>query len=59
VGAALVHRPARLTVGENWLLALVDFAKLFIFVVLPLLIIAAVIEVNVTPHVVCWVYQCR
>jgi uncharacterized membrane protein SpoIIM required for sporulation/ABC-type transport system involved in multi-copper enzyme maturation permease subunit len=59
VGAALVHRPARLTVGENWLLALVDFAKLFIFVVLPLLMIAAVIEVYVTPHVVCWVYQCR
>ncbi len=59
LGATLMYRPRDRTVGENWQLALVDFAKLFVFVVLPLLLIAAVVEVYLTPQVVCWVYHCR
>lgn len=59
VGAAFVHRAPNLTVGEGWLLAIVDFVKLFIGVVTPLLIVAAVIEVHVTPQVICWVYHCH
>jgi len=58
IGASLVNRDPRLTLGENWLLAIVDFFKLFVFVVLPLLLIAALIEAFVTPAVVCAVYGC-
>jgi uncharacterized membrane protein SpoIIM required for sporulation len=59
VGASLVHRNPRLTLGEGWLLAIVDFVKLFVFVVLPLLVLAALAEAYVTPHVVCLVYGCH
>ncbi len=59
MGASLVHRNPRLTLGEGWLLAMVDFVKLFVFVVLPLLVIAALAEAYVTPQVACLVYGCR
>jgi uncharacterized membrane protein SpoIIM required for sporulation len=59
MGASLVRRDSRLTLGEGWLQALVDFVKLFVFVVLPLLVIAALAEAYVTPQVVCLVYGCR
>ena len=59
VGASLVHRNPRLTLGEGWLLAVVDFVKLFVFVVLPLLVLAALTEAYVTPQIVCLVYGCR
>lgn len=59
VGASLVHRDPRLTLGEGWLLALVDFVKLFVFVVVPLLVLAALAEAYLTPKVVCLVYGCR
>jgi uncharacterized membrane protein SpoIIM required for sporulation/ABC-type transport system involved in multi-copper enzyme maturation permease subunit len=58
LGAALIHRRPKLTIGEGWLLAVTDFVKLFVFVVLPLLIVAALVEVYVTPKIVCAVYQC-
>jgi uncharacterized membrane protein SpoIIM required for sporulation len=35
-----------------------DFCKLLIFVVIPLLLIAAIFEVHVTPRVVCAVHGC-
>jgi len=41
----------RLTVGEGWLAALADFAKVFVFATLPLLLIAAIVEVNLTLRV--------
>jgi uncharacterized membrane protein SpoIIM required for sporulation len=59
IGASLVNRDPHLTLGENWLLAIMDFVKLFIFVVLPLLVLAALFEAYVTPQVVCGVYGCR
>jgi uncharacterized membrane protein SpoIIM required for sporulation len=59
MGASLVHRDPRLTLGEGWLLAVVDFVKLFVFVVLPLLALAALTEAYITPQVVCLVYGCR
>ena len=58
LGAALIHRRPKLTIGEGWLLAITDFVKLFIFVVLPLLVVAALVEVYVTPWIVCQVYHC-
>jgi len=58
VGAALINRDRKLTLGEGWWSAIMDFFKLLIFVVIPLLIIAAIFEVHVTPRVVCAVYGC-
>jgi uncharacterized membrane protein SpoIIM required for sporulation len=58
VGASLINRDSALTLGEGWWSAIMDFFKLLIFVVIPLLLIAAIFEVNVTPRVVCAVYGC-
>ena len=59
LGAAVVVRPPRMTVGEGWLAALADFVKVFVFVTLPLLAIAAMVEVNLTLRVVIWAYGAR
>jgi uncharacterized membrane protein SpoIIM required for sporulation/ABC-type transport system involved in multi-copper enzyme maturation permease subunit len=58
LGAAVLARSAspRLTVGEGWLSALADFVKVFVFATLPLLLIAAIVEVNLTLRVVLWAY---
>jgi uncharacterized membrane protein SpoIIM required for sporulation/ABC-type transport system involved in multi-copper enzyme maturation permease subunit len=54
VGASMVSPPSGLTVGEGLLLALADFAKVFLFLVMPLLLLAAFLEVHLTPHIVLW-----
>ncbi|MFB0534581.1 MAG: stage II sporulation protein M [Anaerolineae bacterium] len=54
VGASMISPPPGLTVGKGLLLALADFAKVFLFLVMPLLLLAAFLEVNLTPHVVLW-----
>ena len=56
LGAAVIARPPRMTVGEGWLSALADFLKVFVFATLPLLVIAAIVEVNLTLRVVSWAY---
>ncbi len=58
LGAVVVGRSTqpRVTVGEGWLAALADFCKVFVFVTLPLLVIAAIVEVNLTLRVVLWAY---
>ncbi|HTP10140.1 MAG TPA: stage II sporulation protein M [Anaerolineae bacterium] len=58
VGASLINRDHTMTLGEGWWSAIVDFFKLLIFVVIPLLLIAAIFEVLVTPRIVCAVYGC-
>jgi len=56
MGASVVSPPRGLTVGEGLLLGLADFLKVFLFLVLPLLLIAAVLEIGVTPQIVLAVY---
>jgi uncharacterized membrane protein SpoIIM required for sporulation/ABC-type transport system involved in multi-copper enzyme maturation permease subunit len=56
VGASLTAPPEGMTVGENLLLAVADLAKVFIFLVLPLLGLAAFLEANITPEIVLWAY---
>jgi uncharacterized membrane protein SpoIIM required for sporulation/ABC-type transport system involved in multi-copper enzyme maturation permease subunit len=56
VGAALVSPPAGLDVGQGLLLVLADFVKVFFLLVVPLLLIAAVIEVHLTPQIVLALY---
>jgi uncharacterized membrane protein SpoIIM required for sporulation len=38
------------------LAAAADFGKVFIFLVVPLLLVAAFVEANITPQIVVWVY---
>jgi ABC-type transport system involved in multi-copper enzyme maturation permease subunit len=59
VGAALVSPPQGLDVGQGLLLVLADFCKIFFFLVVPLLLLAAFIEANVTPQIVLALYAGR
>ncbi len=56
IGAALVSPPEGLDVGQGFLFTLANFAKIFLFVVLPLLLIAAFVEAKITPQIVLAVY---
>ncbi len=56
IGAAFVSPPDRLDVGQGFLLTLANFVKIFIFLIIPLLLIAAFIEAEITPVIVQWVY---
>ena len=55
-GASIIAPPPGVTAGENLMRALADLAKILVFVALPLLAIAAVIEVNLTPQILLWLY---
>jgi uncharacterized membrane protein SpoIIM required for sporulation len=59
MGAALVSPPAGLDVGQGLLLTLANFIKISVFVVIPLLLLAAYIEANITPQIVVSVYTAR
>jgi uncharacterized membrane protein SpoIIM required for sporulation len=52
LGSIVTRPPEDMTVGEAWLRALGDAIKIGIGVVLPLLLVAAMLEVWVTPRVV-------
>jgi uncharacterized membrane protein SpoIIM required for sporulation len=56
IGASITAPREGLTVGEGFLAAIADFAKIFIFLVVPLLLIAAFVEANLTPQIVLWAY---
>jgi uncharacterized membrane protein SpoIIM required for sporulation/ABC-type transport system involved in multi-copper enzyme maturation permease subunit len=56
LGATFMSPPRGMTVGEGWLRALADFIKVFVALILPLLALAAAVEVHVTPAVVVWVF---
>lgn len=56
LGASIISPPPGVTAGENLLRALADLIKIFIFVVLPMLLVAAWIEANITPQIVLWFY---
>lgn len=53
LGAVFTVRQSRMTLGESWLLALADYVKVLIFVVVPLLVLAAIVETTVTPILLC------
>jgi uncharacterized membrane protein SpoIIM required for sporulation/ABC-type transport system involved in multi-copper enzyme maturation permease subunit len=56
LGASVTAPRPGLTVGEGLLAALADLGKVFVFLVVPLLLIAAFVEANLTPQIVLWVY---
>jgi uncharacterized membrane protein SpoIIM required for sporulation len=56
LGATFISPPRGMTVAEGWLRALADLIKVFVALVLPLLALAAAIEVYVTPAIVVQVF---
>ena len=56
LGATFMSPKQGTTVREGWLGALADLLKAFVALVLPLLALAAFIEVYVTPYVVIWAF---
>jgi uncharacterized membrane protein SpoIIM required for sporulation len=56
IGASVTAPREGLTVGEGLLAAIADFFKVFIFLVVPLLLVAAFVEANLTPQIVLWAY---
>ncbi|RPJ58027.1 MAG: stage II sporulation protein M, partial [Dehalococcoidia bacterium] len=56
IGASLVSPPAGLDVGQGLIMTLANFCKIVIFLVIPLLLLAAYIEANITPQIVLAVY---
>ncbi len=48
--------PPNKTVSESWLLAAADFGRIFLGFVIPLLIVSAFVEANITPWVLLQVY---
>ena len=56
LGASIIAPPPGVTAGQNLLHALADLLKIFVFLVLPLLLLAAFVEANITPQIVLWFY---
>ncbi len=51
LGASVLAPPPGKTVGEGWMEALADATRLWLTLILPLLVLAAFVEINVTPRV--------
>ena len=55
LGATLTAPAQGKTIGEAWLQALAKWAKVMLGVVVPLFLIAAIVEVFITPQVAVWI----
>lgn len=51
LGASIMSPPPGFSISESLLLAVADFLKIFLLLVVPMLLLAAVIEVHITPMV--------
>jgi uncharacterized membrane protein SpoIIM required for sporulation len=56
LGATFMSPPRGMTISEGWLQALADAIKVFVALVVPLLVVAAAVEVYVTPAIVVWIF---
>ncbi len=54
VSTSIIAPPAGLSIGQSLQLAIVNYVKIMALVV-PLLLIAAIMEANVTPIIGCWI----
>jgi uncharacterized membrane protein SpoIIM required for sporulation/ABC-type transport system involved in multi-copper enzyme maturation permease subunit len=55
-GASIIAPPPGSSAGDHFIHTLADLIKIFIFVVIPMLLLAAWVEANITPQVVLWFY---
>lgn len=56
LGVSMIAPRPGLSVGEGLIAAAADLVKVFLFLVVPLLFLAALAEVYLTPQIVVWVY---
>ncbi len=56
IGAAMVSPPTGLDIGQGVLLTTANFLKILVFLIIPLLLLAAYVEANITPQIVLAVY---
>jgi uncharacterized membrane protein SpoIIM required for sporulation/ABC-type transport system involved in multi-copper enzyme maturation permease subunit len=56
IGAGLVSPPEGMKVGQGLLYTTANFLKILIFLVIPMLLLAAYIEANITPRIALAVY---
>jgi uncharacterized membrane protein SpoIIM required for sporulation len=56
-GAVLAAPMAGKTIGEVWLGTLADWCKMMLGIIIPLLLIAAMVEMWVTPRIAMWVLR--
>lgn len=56
LGVSMIAPRPGLSVGEGLIAAAADLVKIFLFLVVPLLFLAALVEVYLTPQIVVWVY---
>ncbi len=56
IGASITAPREGLTVGEGLIASIADFIKVFLFLVIPLLLLAAFVEAQVTPKLVLSIY---
>jgi len=56
LGACIISPSPNMNVSQAWLRALADWLRVFVFIVLPLLLLAAFIEVHITPKIVVAAY---
>jgi uncharacterized membrane protein SpoIIM required for sporulation/ABC-type transport system involved in multi-copper enzyme maturation permease subunit len=56
-GATTIALPPGRGLGEVWLEAAADFARVLVGLTLPLLVVAALLETFLTPAVVAWVFR--
>ncbi|MBI1800900.1 MAG: stage II sporulation protein M [Chloroflexi bacterium] len=57
MGASLISPRANMTAGQSLLASLADFLRVFVFIVVPVLLLAAYVEANLTPQIVVWLYS--
>lgn len=57
LGTSIIAPPPGKTLGDGWLMALADLAKLAVGLIIPFLFFAALLEAFVTPQVVLWAFS--
>lgn len=57
LGTSIIAPPPGKTLGDGWLMALADLAKLAVGLIIPMLFLAAILEAFLTPQVVMWVFS--
>jgi uncharacterized membrane protein SpoIIM required for sporulation len=54
--ATVMARPDEGTVGAKWVDGAADFWMVLLGLGVPLLLAAAYVEANITPHIILWVF---
>ncbi|MEA2008645.1 MAG: stage II sporulation protein M, partial [Chloroflexota bacterium] len=57
LGVTLVTPVPGRTIREAWLQSFAEWARILIFVVIPLLFFAAILEIYITPHLAFWLFH--